>query len=317
MNATYLVLIAAVPLLLYIGSGLIFYRVAIARTKKKFVTEDPDMPAAVHAPDEELRAWWDAQKKEELRIASEEGLELFADYLPGKNDADLVAVLVHGYTGTGPTMKRYARLFKERFECGVLTPDLRGHGRSEGSYIGFGLHDAHDLRLWIDRLIEMKGPHVRIVLFGVSMGGATVLIASGSDLPPNVACVVSDCAYSNARDQLAYKLKTQFHLPVFPFLPALRTVAKRLAGYDIAQASPRTAVARAKIPLLIIHGAADKYVPTSMANEIFEAAASPKELYLVENAGHAESFQAAATAYADKVAAFVRAALSPVRELQR
>ncbi len=307
MNAALLVGIAALPLVLYYAAGFAFYRIAVARTKKGFLDTDPSLPSS--PADANLSDWWSAQDKREERLFSADGLGLVADRLPSSGKPEFAAILVHGYTGTGPTMKRYARLLRERFDCDLLLPDLRGHGRSEGSYIGFGLRDAEDLRLWIDRLIEPAAPDLPIVLFGVSMGAAAVLTASGSELPPNVRCVVSDCGYSDAREILAYKAKKLFGLPRFPAVDALVSTTAILARYDLAEACPRRAVARTRLPILFIHGGADDFVPPRMADELFEAAAGPKELFVVPEAGHAQSYQTAGEAYAGRVAAFIRAAL--------
>lgn len=309
MNATLLTGLAAVPLLLYFGAGAAFYRLAVARTKKGFLDTDPSLPAS--SPDADLNAWWNAQPKTEERIRSADGLGLAADWLPFPAKPSFAAVLVHGYTGTGPTMKRYARLLRERFDCDLLAPDLRGHGRSDGGYIGFGLRDAEDLRLWIDWLIERRGPDIPIILYGVSMGGAAVLTAAGSALPTNVRCVVSDCGYSDAREILAHKAKKLYGLPRFPAVAALRSATALLARYDLAEACPRRAVARTKLPILFIHGDADDFVPPRMAEELFSASGGAKELYLVTGAGHAQAYQTAGAAYAERVAAFIAARLQP------
>lgn len=314
MNATTLAAIAALPLILYFVTGFVFYFIAVARSKKAFLDDDPSRPDSLSLPDEALSRWWEEQPKTEVRIRSADGLELAADWLPapgGELRPAFAAVLAHGYSGTGPTMKRYARLFRERFSCDILTPDLRGHGRSEGGYIGFGLRDAEDLRLWIDRVAVLRGSELPVVLFGVSMGGAAVLGAAGTDLPPNVACAVSDCAFSDARAILAYKARRLYHIPAFPAVDALRTATALLARYDLAEASPRRSAARAAVPLLLIHGEADTFVPPSMARELYDAAPRGRaELYLVPEAGHAEAYRTAGGAYADRVETFVRASLA-------
>lgn len=312
MNASILAAAAALPFLLYLVSGFIFYRIAIARTPKKFLDADPSLPENVDGITEDVAAWWDAQDKREERMRSFDGLELAADYLPASGPTDVVAVLVHGYTGTGPTMKRYARLFRERFGCDILTPDLRGHGRSGGGYIGFGLHDSNDIVGWIERIAALRGKEVRVVLFGVSMGASTALMAAAAaGTSPRIACVVSDCGYSNAGRILAYKLKKLYGLPSFPFLDAACFVSRILAGYDPRTVSPLAAVAGTSTPCLFIHGEADTFVPVEMARELFGASASEKkELYLVPEAAHADSYRTAGNAYAERVAAFVRSALS-------
>jgi hypothetical protein len=319
MNATILAAVAAIPVLLYFASGFFFYRMAVARTPKKFMDTDPALPDTVNENGEEVRAWWDAQDKREERIRSFDGIELVGDYLPSPEPTDLAVILVHGYTGTGPTMKRYARLFRDRFSCDILTPDLRGHGRSGGAYIGFGLPDSRDLLSWMDRLSALRGRNIRFVLFGVSMGAATVIQASAAEAASSEAvagndlsCVVADCGFTSAAEILAYKLKKLYGLPSFPFLGAVVLLTRRLAGYDLRRASALAAAPRVSAPLLVIHGDQDAFVPPEMASRIHGAAGSRrKELYLVPGAGHAESFHVAGDEYAERVAAFVRSALTP------
>ena len=311
MSARVVVLIIASCLLLgYIAIGLVFYRIAIARTDKKFLSHDPSLPDSVRENDDPLGKWWEAQEKREERIRSSDGLNLVADYLPASKPDALAFILVHGYSGTGPTMKRFARIVRERFDCAVLTPDLRGHGRSEGTYIGFGLRDAEDLHLWVNRLIELRGKDVKIVLLGASMGGAAVLTATGMDLPPNVVCVISDCGYSNARDILSYKIKKMYGLPAFPVVNAVASMTSLLAGFRLNDASPREAVKRASVPILFIHGEADDFVPVEMAHELYAAAPGEKKLFIVPGAGHAESCKIAGKNYDDLVESFVGAALA-------
>ena len=99
----------------------------------------------------------------------------------------------------------------------LLMPDLRGHGKSEGNYIGMGWHDRLDILKWIEFILK-EDKEAEILLHGVSMGAATVMMVSGEDLPPNVKVIIEDCGYTSAKDQLSYKLKSMFKLPSFPFI---------------------------------------------------------------------------------------------------
>ena len=76
--------------------------------------------------------------------------------------------------------------------------DARAHGKSEGEYIGFGVLDRFDAKKWIDYAIERFGENVNIFLHGESMGGATVLMAGGLNLPKNVKGIISDCPITSA-----------------------------------------------------------------------------------------------------------------------
>jgi fermentation-respiration switch protein FrsA (DUF1100 family) len=75
-----------------------------------------------------------------------------------------------------------------------LIPDARGHGYSEGDYIGFAWHERLDYLKWIDYLININ-KNVRIALFGLSMGGATVMMVSGEELSKQMKSIVEDCGY--------------------------------------------------------------------------------------------------------------------------
>lgn len=200
------------------------------------------------------------------------------------------AIIVHGYSSKASEMTKYIRHFYEK-GYSVLAPDLRGHGNSEGDYIGMGWHDRKDVQRWIQQILK-KDPQAEIALFGISMGGATVMMTSGEDLPPNVKVIVEDCGFSSVMDEFTYQLKDLFHLPKFPVMNAANTVTKLRAGYDLEEASAVKQVAKSKTPILFIHGDADTFVPYEMLDEVYNAAKVEKEKLIVPGAGHGEAEQA-------------------------
>ncbi|NOU73800.1 alpha/beta fold hydrolase [Paenibacillus sp. LMG 31458] len=159
-------------------------------------------------------------------------------------------------------MGKLAQMYKDTLGFNVLIPDARGHGRSEGHYIGFGWPERKDYVQWIDKVIEHMGEQSKIVLHGVSMGGATVMMTSGEALPPNVKAIVEDCGYTTAKDQLAYQLKRMYRLPIFPLLHLTSLLTKLRAGYFFGEASALDQLQKSKTPMLFIHGDADLFVPT-------------------------------------------------------
>lgn len=171
-------------------------------------------------------------------------------------------------------MTRYIRNFYEK-GFHVLAPDLRGHGESDGEYIGMGWHDRLDILQWIEEVIELD-PYAEIVLFGVSMGGATVMMTSGEDLPPNVKVIVEDCGYSSVSDVFVYQLDDLFGLPEFPVMNAANTITNIRAGFDLYEASAVEQVAKSVKPILFIHGDQDTFVPYEMLEEVYAAAAVEK-----------------------------------------
>src|SRR5699024_4928383 len=128
-----------------------------------------------------------------------------------------------------------------------------------------------------------------IVLFGLSMGAATVMMLSGENLPDNVKVIVEDCGFTSARSVLSYQLKERFKLPAFPALQAANTVAKLRAGYRIFDASAVNQLAKATVPILFIHGEADSFVPYRMMEELYAAANTEKEKLTIPGAGHIQA----------------------------
>jgi len=250
------------------------------------------------------RGEWLAQAEmETVSITSEDGLKLVADISISDPESSRWAILVHGYSCTRSMMYTYARMFAEQ-GYNLLMPDLRGHGESEGDYICMGWQDRLDMLQWID-VITGRDPESEIVLFGVSMGAATVVMTAGEELPANVKAIVEDCGYTSVWDVFSDEMKALFNLPDFPLLHTARLVAIWRAGYDICEASALEQVKKAQVPMLFIHGSEDNFVRSDMVYELYEACPTEKELYVVENAGHAQSYYYEPEAYENTVFSFL------------
>lgn len=294
-------------LLVLAAAGLYFYRVAIARTEKAFLSANPDLVSgeAAESSLEDAGAWWNRQVFEEWSIRSEDGLRLHAYYLPAERQTDKTVILAHGYSGHAAAMSGLARMYSEALGFNVLLPDARGHGRSGGRYIGFGWRDRFDMAGWIGRILAHAGEGSQIVLHGVSMGGAAVMMASGEKLPPNVKAIIEDCGYTSVKDELAYQLRRMYRLPAFPMIPITSLVTKLRAGYFFGEASALEQVKKSKTPILFIHGGADLFVPTAMVYELYENGPAEKKLFVVPDAGHGLARQADPGGYDREVAAFI------------
>ena len=197
------------------------------------------------------------------------------------------AIVVHGYGGSGKLMSDKSKYFYD-MGYNVLIPDLRGHGKSEGDYIGMGWKDRLDIISWINFIIN-ENPNAEIVLHGTSMGAATVLMTSGENLPSNVKAIVADCAYTSAWDEFSYQLETYLKVPSYYILNVTNMVTKLKAGYSLKEASALECVKKATVPILYIHGDKDKFVPYSMMDKLYDATNSPKEKLTIEGGEHANS----------------------------
>ncbi|WP_235775342.1 alpha/beta hydrolase [Paenibacillus sinensis] len=293
-------------------AGLYFYKVAIFRAPKMFIASTPkakvkmkEEPPTAGASWGEGQQWIAAQQIRELELTSDDGLKLRGYWIPSERAGGRTAIIAHGYSGKAKDMGAYAKLYHDKLGFNVLLPDARGHGQSEGSYIGFGWHERLDYVKWIRRVVEETGDDAQIVLHGVSMGGATVLMTSGEELPPQVKAIVSDCAYTSVAAELSYQLKRMYRLPAFPFLQAASLVSRIKAGYSFREASALRQVRRSKVPILFIHGDADTFVPYFMLDQLYEASRGPKERMAVRGAGHGLAYGTDKAGYIGQVGEFV------------
>lgn len=238
------------------------------------------------------KAYMLEQSHEEVYLTSFDGLKLHATYFPPNRETDRKRVVIcfHGYTSKG--MSDFTGLTDYYFRHGyaMLHPDARAHGSSEGEYIGFGCLDRKDALKWIDWVIKKCGGDVEILLHGISMGGSTVLMASGLELPPQVKGIISDCGFTSPKEVFTHVLKTMYHLPTFPVMQGTELINKRLAGYGMDECNARREVAKAKVPILFIHGSKDTFVPTRMCQEIYDCCSSTKKILIVDGAAHGESY---------------------------
>lgn len=286
-------------------AGNYFYDVAVAINQKDFIeAADVDGDYDPEDPWLEEKKWYDAVEREKVSIESEDGLELSGIYIEGDSASKKVAILAHGYAGYLEQMAPYVKLYHD-MGFNVLVPDARGHGTSEGDYIGFGWHERKDYLQWIQLMIDKVGADAELALYGISMGGATVMNVSGEDLPDNVKVIVEDCGYSSLNGELAYQLKDMYDLPEFPLIPVTSLVTKVRSDYWFGEADTVEQIKKNKVPMLFIHGAEDKFVPTDMVYDVYEANSSPKKLYIAPNADHADSYEQNKEVYKQKVQEFV------------
>lgn len=224
----------------------------------------------------------------DLYVTSVDNLKLHAYEIKNYIQCHKWTIVVHGYCSEGNTMGSRAKVF---YELGhnVIIPDLRGHGQSEGHYIGMGWHDRQDILTWINYIIK-QDKNSEIILYGISMGASTVMMTCGEELPSNVKVAVEDCGYTSAWDEFSYQLKLLFKMPKFPIMNFASIVTKIRAGYDFKQASALKQVAKSKIPILFIHGSNDDFVPYSMRDKLYAAANCEKQRLTIEGAAHCKSY---------------------------
>lgn len=244
---------------------------------------------------------------EHVTIKSRDDLTLHGDLFLAEEPSKRTAILFHGYTSCGMNdCSNMAEYFMEH-GFNALIVDQRSHGKSEGKYIGFGILDRFDCIKWINYVTERLGEDSEIVLYGVSMGGATVLMSCGTEgFPANVRAVIADCAFTTPYDVFKHILRRDYHLPPHPIMDINDRMCRQKAGYGFKDYSTLDAVENAPCPILFIHGSEDMFVPTEMSVRNYNVCGGEKRLLLVDNAGHAASLYENRPLYEKTVTEFLK-----------
>lgn len=302
-------LLVSIFIVFQIAGSLFFYDLAIKRGPKEFLTGNADLKVSAETMEVFLNGdwldWVDQQEFEEIHMTSKDDLDLMSYFLPAKKPTNKLVILTHGYLGNAKQMGLYGQFYYEELGYNIFMPNARGHGKSGGDYYGFGWPDRLDLIDWTKLLSEKLGADTEVIYHGLSMGAATVLMASGEQLPEQVKAIIADSPYQSVYQLFAYQLDRMFHLPAFPLLDNMSLLTNARAGYSLKEADALSAVKRATVPILYIHGKADTFVPTEMTKELYEETKSDAALFLVDDANHGEAFVMDQEVYKMKIKTFL------------
>ena len=208
---------------------------------------------------ENSEKWSEAIQQKQVEVKANDNITLRGTEYLNQEETNKWAIILHGYRSNPSSVLTIGEHFSEK-GYNVLIPSMRACADSEGEYVGMGWLDKEDLKCWINLIIE-ENKNAEIILHGSSMGAATVLMASGDELPANVKNIIADSGYTSVWDIFASEAKARFNLPEFPVLNMFQIVANRKAKYDIKEASSLEQVKKSKTPILFIHGDKDDFVP--------------------------------------------------------
>lgn len=231
--------------------------------------------------------WFVKLKLHDTVIKNNKGKDVHGYIIENEDKTDKWAICVHGYMGAPSIQAPYAKHF---YDSGysVICPSLRAHGEDKNRYCSMGWHDKDIVIAWINYLVN-KYPDCEIVLHGISMGAATVMLATGENLPANVKCAISDCGFSSCKKQFIHVMKSNMKIPVFPFFQLGNMISVVRGNFNFLKCEPVKAVAKSNTPTLFIHGTADIFVPYSVIDDVWEACSAEKERLDVADAPHAVS----------------------------
>ncbi len=303
---------AAVILILLVGLLIVrrFYRIAFIRERDK----SPDASvvgvpwASLVDRIEEGAEWFFSHITQQVRVKSYDGLELVG-YLVEHPKARGTMIMCHGYRSFCHVDFSCSFEFYYNLGLNLLVIDQRSHGNSEGEVITFGIKERFDVNRWAHFVRDTFGADHPIVLAGVSMGCSTVLMSIATGLPENIKGIVADCGYTSAWEQLKYITRRDYHLPPWPVLNILNAYFKHKTGCDLREASTLTALENNTLPVMFIHGGADRFVPTDFTRENYKACSADRRLFLAESAAHAVSYLAETERYQREATDFINSIL--------
>jgi len=240
-----------------------------------------------HWPDKTSPAFY-RLAYEEIGFTTRDGVKL-RGWLLGKGSRLPTVILCHGL---GTNKSDLISLANSIYEAGfnVFLFDFRGHGESRNRITSFGYLEQRDLEGAIEYIFKRQDlENKNLGVFGLSMGGAVAVMMAARD--PRIKAVVSDSTYQDLYSSMVHHAKVFYSLPKFPFNIFLRLAYILRFGYDPKKISPQEAISQiSPRPILIINGEKDKQVPAENAYALFNKANTPKELWVVPQAGHGEGY---------------------------
>lgn len=230
-----------------------------------------------------------------IHITSYDGYRLSGRYFHNKDNAPVI-ICFHGYRSNAKRDASGGFWYAKDKGYNILLPDQRAHGRSRSRTITFGIKERYDVLSWVNYCNDTFGSDTPIILMGVSMGAATVMMSAELNLPPNVAGIIADCGYSSPKEIITEVIR-KMKFPPKPTYALARLGARIFGGFDPNSASALDSIAKCKVPLLLVHGDADTFVPCSMSQKLYDAANCEKDLLIVHGAEHGVSYYRDTEAY--------------------
>lgn len=260
----------------------------VFRSSKGAKSDGYDLPVGegYDAYREDMRRWIDdlrATPCREISVKTKDGLTLHGAYYE-HTPTSPIEIMFHGYRGTRARDFCVGVERAERVGHSAILVDQRAHGKSDGKVISFGVKERFDVLAWVD-YARKEFPGRPIILTGISMGAATVMMASEFDLPDEVICTLADCGYTSPKEIIC-KVMRDMKLPDRVFYPFVRLGALIFGCFDPDSASPYDALSRAKVPVVFAHGDCDSFVPYEMSVRNYEACITEKKLIIVPTAEH-------------------------------
>ncbi len=305
------VVILAIFLLFFIFGHFLFIRAC--RRRKRYSSDRHEHGGGRGLSEDALatltdaRAWFDAQTFEDVSIPSHDGLCLRGKILSADAPRGVI-LFFHGYHSSARRDFSIQARFLHEAGYHLLLVSERSHGESAGKYLCFGTKERYDVQRWAS-FAEGRFGSLPMALFGLSMGGSSVVMASALKLPSSVRAVISDCGFSSPWEIIIRTLRRSHKIYPYPAVYFMNFWARTLADFDFRECSVEEALKESSLPTLLIHGAEDRFVPAEMSVRAAKSSPDHTELLLVEGARHGQAILFATEEYKAQMLDFLEKAL--------
>ena len=225
---------------------------------------------------------------EHVYIDSYDKAKLHARYFEHKKGAP-VAILCHGYRGTANRDFCGGFFIFKDLNYNILLIDERAHMDSKGKFTTMGVKERRDVKSWAD-YISNRFPESDIVLVGISMGGCSVLMSANLNLPKQVKAICADCPFDSPAGIVKKVCKEDMHIPLWLGWPVLWCGAILVGHFNLSSCDAKKAVKNVNIPILLIHGEEDFFVPAYMSENVRLSNPEMIRRYTFPHASHGLSF---------------------------
>ena len=292
-----IVIVAAVLLVLFAALVYGMYQFCFGEYRETYPEDDieqqmPKGPAYEVFRDtieRGIRTVVEAKEYELVDITSVDGLKLYGRYYHRKDGAPLV-IFFHGYKGNIYRDGNGIYSYSKKNEFNLLLVNQRSQGLSEGKAITFGIMERIDCKSWVEYAVKRFGEEVKIGLFGISMGAATVMMAADLELPDNVKCILADCGFSSPKEIIC-AVADSLHYPYRILYPFAKLGAKWFGHFNLEEASALQSMKNCKLPVMFVHNEGDDFVPFEMSERCYEACACADKTFVrIQGVGHGLSW---------------------------
>lgn len=247
--------------------------------------------------------WLQTHCPEDIFITSEDGLKLHGLWIPAENPRGTI-LLAHGYRSS--ILVDFGMVFDvyHKLNMNLLVPQQRAHGQSEGKYITFGVKESQDMISWI-KYHNANFGNKKMIISGLSMGASTMMYLADRKLPENVKGIIVDCGFTSPAAIISCVFRSVIHLPAIPVIWAADLFARIFAKFSLYEKDSRMTLANSRLPIMMVHGLEDDFVPAYMTQQGYDACASEKQLLMVKDAEHGVSFLKEPDRYKQMISQFL------------